>query len=461
MFYGKNDIMPDIEIINPATLEVIDTIRIPDTSEIDYIIENSQHVFSEWKNFSSSQRQQILIKIADSLEASKDELTRLLTTEQGKPLHESLREIETIASVFRMYSTMPISEETIRDDDSARIVVSQEPYGVCALILPWNYPVGLLGWKLAPCLLAGNSAIVKPSQFAPLTVIKCIEIASQHLPENLVQALPGGDQEGAYLIKHSGIARVSFTGSQATGRDIMKSASQHFPKVTLEMGGNDAAIILPDCDLDKRINSIFWGCFFNAGQICVVIKRIYVHESLAPELIRRFKEMVEALNVGNGLEPGIQMGPLNNERQLLKVQELVEDARNRGATIITGGDIISDTGYFFQPTVITGLDDSFQIVKEEQFGPAIPILTYSDIDDALARANGTGYGLGGSIWTEDLELGQKLANRLDCGTVWLNAHMLVEHSAPFGGWKQSGMGRELGEAGLREFLQSKVRYVKK
>ncbi len=459
--------MPEIVVKNPATMEVIETLSIPDNSEIDLIINNSKKAFQEWKNISLSQRQEILNKIADAIEARKEELSGLLTTEQGKPLHESNREIGSIINVFRLYATMSIDSEIILNNEIAmtneiaQITVNQHPYGVCSLILPWNYPVGLLGWKLAPCLLAGNSAIVKPSEFSPLTVMKCIEIIGSLLPENLVQSLSGFDQEGAYLVSHPGIARISFTGSQRAGSQILAAAGENFPKVTLEMGGNDAAIILPDCDLDKRFGSIFWGCFFNAGQICVAIKRIYVHESLVSELIRRFKEMAKALKIGNGAEPGIQLGPINNERQLLRVQELVEDAKEKGATIITGGEKISGTGYFFQPTVLTDLDDTFRIVKEEQFGPAIPILIYSDIDDAIARANGTGHGLGGSIWTEDIELGKNLARKLECGIAWVNAHMLVEHRAPFGGWKQSGMGRELGQAGLSEFLQSQTLYIKK
>ncbi|MCK5024108.1 MAG: aldehyde dehydrogenase family protein [Thermoplasmata archaeon] len=453
--------MPKIVVKNPASLEVIETFPVPEISEIDLMINNSKKAFIKWKAFSLSQRQEILSKAADAIEARKDELAKLLTSEQGKPFHESNREIGAITSVFRLYAGMPIKPEIIQDNETTQIIVDQEPYGVCALILPWNYPVGLLGWKLAPCLLAGNTAIVKPSQFAPLAVIKCIEIISDFLPDNVVQPLPGGDQEGVYLTRHPGIARISFTGSQNTGKNILKSASENLPKITLEMSGNDAAIILPDCDLDKRFESIFWGCFFNIGQICVAIKRIYVHESIAPELIRRFKEKTEAMKIGNGLEPGVQMGPINNEKQLLKVYELVEDARNLGATIVAGGNKILGNGYFFQPTVLTDLDDSFRIVREEQFGPAIPILTYSDIDDAITRANNTVYGLGGSIWTEDIEIGKKLAKKLECGTVWVNAHMLVEHRAPFGGWKQSGMGRELGEAGLKEFLQTRTLYMVK
>ena len=453
--------MPEIVVKNPATMRPIDTLAVPDNSEIDLMIQMSSNAFSKWKGLSWVQRQNVLKDIADAIESQRDELAELLTAEQGKPLHESVREIGAIVSVFRVYASMAIESQTIRHDDTAEVTVTREPYGVCGIILPWNYPVGLLGWKLAPCLLAGNSAIVKPSQFTPLTVMKCIAIISRYVPEKLVQAVPGGDDAGVYLVRHPGISRISFTGSQAAGREILKNTGENFPKLTLEMGGNDAAIILPDCDLDKRLGSIFWGCFFNAGQICVAIKRIYVHESLAPELIRRFGERAEALKIGNGAEPGIQMGPLNNERQLLKVEALVEDARKNGATIISGGSRMEGAGYFFRPTVITDIDDSFQIVKEEQFGPAIPILTYSDIDDAIARANGTGHGLGGSIWTEDIEAGRKLAGRLECGTVWINAHMLVEHRAPFGGWKKSGMGRELGEAGLDEFLQTRTLYIKK
>jgi len=453
--------MPEIRVTNPATLEELSAIPVPTNSEIDSIVENSRIAFLEWKKTPFPKRQQMLGQISDALASRKEELARLLTQEQGKPLHESLREIDAIASVFKLYSTFSVEGEILVEDESTDISVEKEPYGVCALILPWNYPVGLLGWKLAPCLLGGNSAVVKPSSFVPLAVMECISIMKESLPQNIVQAVPGGADSGAYLSRHGGIDRISFTGSQETGRKIMGYAAGNFPKLTLELGGNDAAIILNDCNLEKRFGSIFSGCFFNAGQICIAIKRIYVHASLQQDLIKKFVEKANALKVGNGLEPGTQMGPLNNEAQLKKVEDLVEDARANGATIAAGGSRLPGEGNFYSPTVITGLDDTFRIVKEEQFGPAIPILTFSDIDDAIARANDTPYGLGGSVWTEDIEKGRELASRLECGTAWVNAHMLLEHKAPFGGWKHSGNGRELGQQGLEEFLQTRTLYVRK
>jgi len=451
-------------VMNPATLETVAELTIPDSDAVEEAVGLSSEAFGLWKNRSWAERQEALLKIAAGVEAERERLAILLTAEQGKPLHESRREIAAFSDVFRFYAGMGRPVEVVRDDDSITVSSAGEPYGPCALILPCNYPVGILGWKLAPCLLAGNTALAKPSPNAPLTVIEVVKIASNCLPENTAQALPGDDETGRNLVSRKEINRISFTGSREAGRDILTSGAARFARVTLEMGGNDAAIITKGCDLSKRLDSMFWGCFFNAGQICVAIKRIYAHESLAPELVRRFKEKAEGLAVGNGLEHGTEMGPMNNERQLLKVEELVSDALDRGATLVCGGSRYKDrrkTGYFYRPTVMTDIGDGAPLVTEEQFGPAIPILTYTDLDEAVARANATDYGLGGSVWTEDLKKGLEIASRLECGTAWVNAHMLVEHAAPFGGVKASGLGRELGRHGLEEFLQPKTTYLRK
>jgi len=452
-----------LDVRNPANFDVIRKLPVPDAGAIEGMVDASGFVFDNWRNVPWAKRQEILGKIAYGVEAEKDRLAILLTAEQGKPLHESRREIAAFSDVFRYYAKLDNNPEIIRDDD-VRVIATKGPVGVCALILPWNYPVGILGWKLGPCLLGGNTAIVKPSPYAPFTVLEVIKIASQHLPKNVIQGLPGNDETGRSLVSNHGIQKISFTGSIETGCEILKTASARFARITLEMGGNDAAIILPDCNLGKRFDSIFWGCFFNAGQICVAIKRLYVHESLALELVRRFKEKAGALNVGNGLDAGVQMGPINNERQLRRVDGLVNDAIENGATLVCGGSRYTDsrkTGYFYKPTVITDIDDGFKIVKEEQFGPAIPILTYRDVDDAIVRANATDYGLGGSVWTEKAEKGLEIASQLECGTAWVNAHMLVEHAAPFGGVKMSGLGRELGRPGLEEYQQYKTTYLRK
>jgi acyl-CoA reductase-like NAD-dependent aldehyde dehydrogenase len=388
----------------------------------------------------------------------------MLTTEQGKPLHESRRELAAFSDVFRYYSRMSRPERVVKDDQSARVEVAAEPIGPCALILPWNYPVGILAWKLAPCLLAGNTAIVKPSPYAPLTVLDVLRLAAPHLPDRVALGMPGGDDAGRVLVAASEVKKISFTGSREAGREIMSTASGRFASVTLEMGGNDAAIIMPDCDLGKRFDSIFWGCFFNAGQICIAIKRVYAHESIAGELMRRFRDKANALVVGNGLDAGTQMGPLNNERQLQKVERMVLTAADNGASVIAGGSRYQDarkSGYFYMPTVIADADEHLELVREEQFGPAVPILTYYDIDDAVARANSTDYGLGGSAWGEDAAKAREIAGRLECGTAWVNSHMLVEYAAPFGGVKRSGMGRELGTQGLEGFMAERTLHIRK
>jgi len=421
------------EVLNPVDLDFIASLDVPDQTEIDKAIVSSVKAFKTWSRQSLTKRQGYLIQISASLESNQ-------------------------------YAKMSTGKETIKDDDLMRVSVTSEPFGVCALVLPWNYPIGLLSWKLAPCLLAGNTAVVKPSPHAPLTVLKAVELVNSILPEYVVQSLPGGDGTGRYLVSHRDVEKVSLTGSQETGKEVFRAVSNQMPALSLELGGNDAAIILQDCDLEKRFDSIFWGAFANAGQICISIKRLYVPESLLERVVELFSKKIETLKIGNGLDDGVEMGPLNNKEQLDRVTMLVEDARKRGASVVCGGERYDDhrsTGYFYKPTIVTNIDDSAPLVAEEQFGPALPILTYTDVDEAIDRANDTSYGLGGSIWTENIQRGQELASRMQCGTVWLNAHMLLEHDAPFGGWKQSGIGRELGRPGLEEFLQTRTFIWKK
>jgi acyl-CoA reductase-like NAD-dependent aldehyde dehydrogenase len=454
-----------ITIFNPATADAISAFTPPSKSEMEVKIKLSQGAFEKWKRSGLKDRQRVLLKISAALEKDKSSLARLLTTEQGKPLHESLREITSASNVFRYYSQMSIEPEVIKSDASSQVAVTQEPVGVCALILPWNYPVGLLAWKLAPCLLAGNTVIIKPSRHAPLTVGRCAEIASRCVPEGVVQVMKGDSETGKYLVRHKSVDKISFTGSVETGKLILASASKNLTKQSLELGGNDAAIILPDCDIEKRLESIFWGAFTNAGQICIAIKRLYVHESIESRFVKLLAKKAGKIKVGNGLSPGTQMGPLNNPEQLRKIEKIVKEAKDDGASIVCGGSRYSDkerkTGFFFKPTIITDIDDNSQLVREEQFGPVVPVLTYRTLDEAIERANSTEYGLGGSVWTENVKKGLEVSKRLNCGTVWLNAHMLLEYSAPFGGWKQSGLGRELGKPGLDEFLQYKTTYWKK
>lgn len=449
-----------IHVENPATLDIVRTLEVSDPVEIDGKIEGASAAFESWSGTSMAARRKILSQISKTLIGNTEEIAKTLTREQGKPLLESRAEVSAAASVFQLYADMEFPRaESVRDDEEALIKIGHHPVGTCALILPWNYPVGLLSWKLAPALLAGNTVIVKPSEHAPLAVGQCLDLANRSLPGGVAEIVIGGEPAGKHLAGHPGISKISFTGGQSTGRSILESAAPNLTRVTLELGGNDAAIILPDCDLKKRLDAIFWGAFRNAGQICIAIKRLYVHESRVDEATRLLAAKADTLKIGNGLNDGVLMGPLCNRQQLARAEDLLR--RSKNGHVVTTGSPMPDTGHFMPPTIMRVDNDKDPIVAEEQFAPILPILAYSDVDEAVARANATSFGLGGSVWSENTKAARATASRLQCGTAWLNAHMLVEHGSPFGGWKNSGFGRELGKPGLFGFLQSKTLYEKK
>ena len=444
-----------VDVINPATGKSFT--KVPDCSraELDTAMEAAARAQKTWsKDFAT--RRKVLKDCASALGKAAEGLVPLLTQEQGKPLAKAMQEIMGAVMWLQYTATLEIPLEVIQDDANARVEIRRRPLGVVAAITPWNFPLMLAIWKIAPALLAGNTVVLKPSPYTPVTSLVLGEILREVVPAGVVNVVSGGDDVGAWMTSHPTPRKVSFTGSVATGKKVMASAAPDLKRLTLELGGNDPAIVLPDADPRGAAQRIFWGSFENCGQVCSAIKRVYVHESLYNPFIEEIGTLAQSLKVGNGMDDGVQMGPLNNKPQFERVRDLVEDAKKHGARIVTGGQPLGGEGYFYSPTVVGDISDGVRLVDEEQFGPALPVVAYKDIDDAVARANATPYGLSGSVWSSNPDKAAEVAGQLECGSAWVNQHMAVTPFLPFGGAKWSGIGVENGPWGLLGFTEIQV-----
>jgi len=362
-----------------------------------------------------------------------------------------------MGSVFtlRAFAEMRIDPKTLRDANGNTITEHRTPLGVVAAITPWNFPIILVMNKMGPALITGNTMVIKPAPTTPLTTLLLGEICAQILPAGVVNVVCDQNDLGALLTSHKDVAKVAFTGSTATGKKVMASAAEGVKRVTLELGGNDAAIVLDDVDARQVARKVYGGAMANAGQICVAIKRAYVPASMYEDFCDELATLANAAVVDDGAKQGTTVGPIQNRMQFEKVKALLEDAKARG-TVIAGGEALDRPGYFMPPTIVRDLDDDAPLVREEQFGPVLPVIKYSDASDAVARANASDYGLGGSIWAKDSDKAWDLAAGMDSGTVWINKHADLQPHLPFGGAKFSGLGSELGEEGLKEFTQVQV-----
>lgn len=444
-----------VGVINPATGKTF--AQVPDCTrgELDAAMDAAARAFKSWSQ-DITVRRKAVADCAAALQERGAELAPLLTQEQGKPLHKAMEEILGASAWFQYTATLEIPLEVVQDDSMARVEIRRRPLGVVAAITPWNFPLILAAWKIAPALLAGNTVVIKPSPYTPITTLKLGEILRAIVPAGVVNVVSGGDELGAWMTAHPVPRKISFTGSVATGKRVMAAAAEDLKRITLELGGNDPAIVLPDADPARVAQGIFWGAFENCGQVCSAIKRVYVHESMYAPFVARLAELADSVKVGNGMEDGVQLGPVNNKLQFQRVCELVEDARRQGARIVTGGEPIAGEGYFYKPTVVAEVRDGVRLVDEEQFGPALPVIAYRDVDDALARANATHYGLSGSVWSSDPDRAAQIAAQLECGSAWVNQHLAVTPYLPFGGAKWSGIGVENGPWGLLGFTEIQV-----
>ena len=447
-------------VINPATGKVF--AEVPDCSqaELDRAMEAAKRAFPAWSRDEAGRRS-ALNAAAAALQGATERIAPLLTQEQGKPLGKATEEIFGAAMWLQYTAGLEIPVEVLQDDENRRIEVRRKPLGVVAAITPWNFPLILAVWKIAPSLLAGNTIVIKPSPFTPINTLVFGEILRDVLPPGVVNVVSGGNELGSWMTSHPVPRKISFTGSVATGKKVAASAAPDLKRLTLELGGNDAAIVLPDADPKAFADRIFWGAFENNGQICSAIKRVYVHEKSYKSMVAELTERARGVKVGNGLEEGTQLGPINNEPQFRRVSELVEDAKRAGAKIETGGHALGGEGYFYAPTIVSEVSDETRLVAEEQFGPALPVVSYREVDDAVARANATNYGLSGSVWSNDTDRAAEVAGRLECGTAWVNQHLAIAPNLPFGGAKWSGIGVENGPWGLLGFTEIQVVNVAK
>jgi acyl-CoA reductase-like NAD-dependent aldehyde dehydrogenase len=445
----------DFGVVNPATAAPF--ARCPDatTEDVERAMEAAARSFASWSRDETARRRALAV-MGEALGGRADEIGRLVCLEQGKPLANAVGEVRHAAQILRQYADEPIPREVLREDEKVRMTLVRKPLGVAVAITPWNYPVHTLVVKLAPALLAGNTVVAKPSPFTPLSSLAMAAVVRSAVPPGVLNVLGGGDEVGAWLTAHPLTRKISFTGSVPTGKKIARAAADDLKRVTLELGGNDPAIVLDDVEPARVASQLFWGAFTNSGQVCVAIKRLYVAEKVYQPVVAALAALAGQVKVGPGLEPDTQLGPINNRPQFERVQELVEDARRHGGRVVIGGAPLESPGYFYPPTLVTEVGEGVRLVDEEQFGTALPIMSFRDLDDVLARANRTHYGLGGSVWTGDVGRGQEVAERLECGTAWVNQHLQIGPYAPFGGVKWSGIGRENGRWGIEEFWELQV-----
>ncbi|WP_176593213.1 aldehyde dehydrogenase family protein [Sphingobium sp. EM0848] len=444
-----------MDVINPATEEVLASCPHASEAQLDQAVAAAKAAFPAWARTPIEQRRQAILRLADAIHADAGPLARLLTEEQGKPLPEAEAEIAYSEAFIRQMATHELPVRVLEDNNNRRVEVQRRPLGVVGAIIPWNFPVLILAFKLPFALLAGNTLVVKPAPTTPLATLRIGELMADIFPAGVVNVVTDQNDLGARLTSHPDVAKISFTGSTETGRKVMSGAAASIKRVTLELGGNDAAIVLPDADPVKVASGIFQGAFLNAGQVCLAIKRVYAHSDVYDALCAELARLAEETVVDDGLKQGTQIGPLQNRAQYEKVKTFLDDAENAG-TIVTGGVMPDRPGLFIRPTIVRDIEDGTRLVDEEQFGPVLPIIRFDDPEDALARANASAMGLGGSIWSDDRSAAYDLASRMEAGTVWINRHLDFGPTIPFGGAKQSGIGVEFAEEGFHEFTQIHV-----
>lgn len=454
------------EVKNPSTLELVGQAPHASKEQVDAAVEAAARSFPEWAMKSLDDRKEYIKSFYDKFKEVKEELAHLLVKEQGKPLVHAKGETEVCAMLFEHGLKLELPIERCMETETHYTEVHRRPVGVVAGVTPWNFPLFCALQKVIPAVVLGNTFIWKPSPYTPLTALALTKILSEVFPKGVVNVVSGDDKQefnvGAYLSNHPKVKLVSFTGSVPTGKKIMGCAANDVKRVTLEMGGNDAAIVRQDCDPAEVAPKVFAGAFANTGQICCAIKRCYVHESLYDKFVNEISKAAKVAKVGDGFQEGIEYGPLNNEMQLQKVAELVEDAKTHGGVVNCGGKRLEEKGkgYFYEPTIVSNVKEGVRLVDEEQFGPVLPIIPFKDDAEAIQRANNSNYGLGGSVWSKDVQRANQLAGLLEAGTVWVNDHLSIT-GGPFGGFKWSGFGRELGSADINAYTEIQtVRYAK-
>ena len=447
------------DVVNPATGESFAAAPECTKAQLDEAVASARAAFKLWKAKPISERQAAVKKAGDILLAHAEELGRLFTKEQGRPVDAAIQEVQGAGAWLHAVSAMTPPVHVAEDSPTQYIETRYVPLGVVCAIAPWNFPVTLAMWKVAPALVAGNTMVLKPSPFTPLCTLKIGELFRDVFPPGVLNVITGGDDLGPMMTAHPGFDKISFTGSTATGKRVMESASKDLKRVTLELGGNDAAIVMPDVDLDEVAQKIFFGAFFNTAQICVATKRLYVHEAVYEGLRDRLAGIAKAVKMGDGAEQGTVLGPIQNKRQYERVLDLLEDAKKNELTLIEGYAAPSGGGYFIPVTIVDNPPENSRVVQEEAFGPILPMLKFKDVDDVIDRANASDYGLAGAVWSKDIDKAVEIAHRMETGTVWINQNLNLRPDTPFAGRKQSGSGVENGMEGLLEYMAPQAVYI--
>lgn len=454
---------------NPATGETLGMVPQSSADEVERAVAAAKAAQPGWAARSDDERKALVQQVADVLKQNSEYLAAWVTREQGKPLGGvgpdqvpgSRFEVWACETWARVTAELDLPAEVVFEDESRRDEVHRKPFGVIAAIAPWNWPLMIAVWQIIPAIRAGNTVVLKPSEYTSIASLEMARLIAEVLPAGVLNTVSGAGGVGAWLVDNPNVNKIMFTGSTATGSRIGAAAARNVTPTTMELGGNDAAIVLPDADPKAIAMGLFWGAFINMGQTCACAKRLYVHESLHDAVVEELKGLVQAMRMGNGMDEGVVMGPIQNRMQYDKVVALVNEARAGGATIVCGGTPPDGPGNFYPLTLVTDIADGASLVDEEQFGPVLPIIRYRDVDVAIASANRLDVGLGASVWSSNIDQAKAVASRIQAGTVWINQHGAVHPMVPFGGVKRSGWGVEFGVDGLKSVTQAHVISVKK
>jgi succinate-semialdehyde dehydrogenase/glutarate-semialdehyde dehydrogenase len=441
------------EVRDPANGKLLDTVPLGKAEDVKRAADSAREAFEKWSSMAARDRGKVLFKAAQQVREKQADLATTLTMEQGKPFKEARDEIQGFANILEYYAGISAAlEDSLIPLAHGRLgAVMRRPIGVCGAIIPWNVPAIIMGWKVGPALVTGNALVLKPATTTPLTNLALASILNgSGLPKGVLNVVTGhGEGVGDEIVRHPLIKKLSFTGSVSTGKHVLRAASGGMKRVTLELGGSDPMIVCEDADMKKALDGAVHGRFYNCGQTCTAVKRLFLLEPIAGEFIDRLKARVERLKVGNGMDEGVDMGPLNNRGQLEQIKGLVDAVRKKGeGRIITGGKVPEGeqyaNGYFYSPTLITDVAPGSSLLREEVFGPVLPVMVVKDLDEAIERANDSKFGLGSSIWTRDIGKARLACEKLESGITWVNLHTKLPPEMPFGGVKESGIGRENG-----------------